>query len=86
MDSINTLMPRQNGRHFADNIFKHIFLTENACISILISVKFIHRGSINNMLALVQIMDWRGTGAKPLSEPMMTLFTDACMRLSASIS
>ena len=38
MDSINTLMPRQNGRHFADNIFKHIFLTENACISILISV------------------------------------------------
>ena len=27
--SINTLRPRQNGRHFADDIFKSIFLNEN---------------------------------------------------------
>ena len=25
-----SLRPRQNGRHFADNIFKYIFLNENA--------------------------------------------------------
>ena len=25
----NTLRPRQNGRHFADDIFKCIFLNEN---------------------------------------------------------
>ena len=29
MVSINTLRPRQNGRHFPDDIFKCIFLTEN---------------------------------------------------------
>ena len=28
-DSISTLRPRQNGRHFPDNIFKCIFLNEN---------------------------------------------------------
>ena len=27
--SINTLRPRQNGRHFTDDIFKCIFLNEN---------------------------------------------------------
>ena len=26
---INTLRPRQNGRHFADDIFKCIFFNEN---------------------------------------------------------
>ena len=27
--TINTLRPRQNGRHFPDDIFKWIFLNEN---------------------------------------------------------
>ena len=31
---INTLRPRQNCRHFADNIFKWIFLNENVWISL----------------------------------------------------
>ena len=31
---INTLRPRQDGRHFADNIFKYIFLNENVFIEI----------------------------------------------------
>ena len=31
---INTLNPRQNGCHFADKIFKLIFLHENSCIYI----------------------------------------------------
>ena len=38
---INTLRPRQNGRRFADDTFKRIFLNENARISIKISLKFV---------------------------------------------
>ena len=68
---INTLRPRQNGRHFADDIFKRIFLNENIWIPIKISLKFVPKGSINNIPALVQIMAWRRPGDKPLSEPMM---------------
>ena len=67
----NTLRPRQNGRHFADGIFKRIFLNENILIPIKISLKFVPKGSINNIPALVQIVAWRRPGDKPLSEPMM---------------
>ena len=31
-------------------------------------------GLINNIPALVQIMAWRRTGDKPLSEPIMVIF------------
>ena len=34
-------------------------------------LKFVPKGPINNIPALVQIMAWRRPGAKPLSEPMM---------------
>ena len=78
----NTLGSRQKCRHFTDGIGKHI-LHENAWISIQISLKCIHRGLINDMAALVQTMAWRKTGDKLLSEPMVTLFTDAYMCLSA---
>ena len=64
---INTLRPRQNGRHFPDNIFKWIFLNENVWISIKISLKFFPKGPINNIPAVVQIMAWRRSGDKPLS-------------------
>ena len=37
----NTLRPRQNGRHFADDNFKLIFVNENVRISIKISLKFV---------------------------------------------
>ena len=50
---INTLRPRQNGRHFPDDIFKFIFLNENAWISIKISLKFVPKGPINKIPALV---------------------------------
>ena len=53
---INTLRPRQNGRHFADDIFKFTFLEENTPISINISLKFVPGDRINNIPALVQIM------------------------------
>ena len=68
---INTLRPRQNGRHFADDIFKCILLNENVLIPNKISLKFVPEGPINNIPALVQIMAWRRPGDKPLSEPMM---------------
>ena len=68
---LNTLRPRQHGRHFADDSFKHIFLNEDIGISIKISLKFVHKGPINNIPAMVQIMAWHQRGDKPLSEPMV---------------
>ena len=68
---VNSLRPRPNRRHFADDILKRIFLNENVRISIEISLKFVPRGPINNIPSLVQIMAWRRPGDKPLSEPMM---------------
>ena len=82
----NTLRPTQNGRHFADDMFKWIFLNENVWIPIEISLKFVPKGPINNIPALIQKMAWRQTGDKPLSEPMMTQFNDAYMRHWASMS
>ena len=67
---LNTLRPRQNGRHLADDIFKQIFLNENVWILIKISLKFIPNCPINNIPTLVQIMAWGQPGNKPLSEPM----------------
>ena len=69
--NINILRPRQNGRLFADDIFKRIFFNENIRISIKISLKFVPKGLINNIPPLVLIMAWRRPGDKPLSEPMM---------------
>ena len=71
---------------FADNIFKWIFLNENVSILNNISLKFVPKGPINNIPALVQIMAWRRPGDKPLSEPMMADFTEAYMRPPASMS
>ena len=61
------------GAIFQTTIFKCIFLTENAWISIRISLQFVPNpmGPINNIPALVQIMAWRQPGDKALSEPMM---------------
>ena len=67
MECYNTLRPGQNGRRFADDTFKRIFLNENVRISIRISLKFVPRGPINNIPALFQIMAWRRSGDKPLS-------------------
>ena len=76
----NTLRPRQNGRQFPGDIFKCIFLTENVIISIKISLKFVPKGSINNIPTLVQIMAWRRSGDKSWSEPMVVgLLTHICV-------
>ena len=77
---VNTLRPWQNGRHFPDNIFKCIFLNENIWVTIKISLKFVPKGPINNIPALVQIMAWRRPGDKPLSEPMrVSLLSHICV-------
>ena len=68
---INTLRPRRNEQHFADDIFKHIFFNENVGILIKISLKFVRKGPISNIPALVQIMAWHCSGNEPLSELMM---------------
>ena len=71
---LNTLRPRQNGRHLPDAILKCIFfLNENVSISIKISLEFILKCPINNIPALVQILAWCRLGDKPLSEPMMII-------------
>ena len=77
---VNILRPRQNGRNFADDILKCIFLNENAWISLNISLKFVLKVRINNIPALVQMMAWSRPGDKPLSEPMMvSLLTHICV-------
>ena len=64
----HSLKPRQNGRHFA------------VWIPIKISLNFVPKGPINNILALVQIMAWRRPGDKPLSELMMvSVATHICV-------
>ena len=60
-----TLRPRQNGRNFADDNFKRIFLNEIDRISIRVSLSFPGAQLIINQ--------HRRPGAKPLSEAMMVI-------------
>ena len=73
MTKLNTLRPRRKGQHVADDIFKCIFYSENIGISIKISLKFVPM-TINNILALVQIMASRRPSDKPLFGAMMVCF------------
>ena len=68
---VNTLRPRRNGRHFADDNFKCIYLNANILISNTLWLKFVPNGPIDNNRALVQITAWCRTGDKALSEPVM---------------
>ena len=77
---INSSGLRQDGRHFADYIFKCIFLNEDIWILIDISLKFVPKGQINSIPKLVQKMAWHRSGDKPLSEPMMvSSLTQICI-------
>ena len=76
----NILRPRQNGRHFPDDIFTCIFMNENVWILITILLKFVPGGLIDNILSLVTITAWHRAGDKPLSEAMMvSLLTHICV-------
>ena len=50
---LNSSPTEQNGRHFADDILRCIFMNEKFCILIKISPKFVPEGSIDNNPALV---------------------------------
>ena len=77
---INSLRPRGNRRHFADDIFKCISLNEYVWISLKISLEFVPKVPISNFPALVLVMAWRRPGDKPLSEPRVeSLLTHICV-------
>ena len=78
--AINSCPPGQNDCHFADDIFRCIFVNKKFCILIKILMKFILKGPINNNPSLIQIMAWCWTGDTILSEAMIALFGDAYMR------
>ena len=69
-----------DGRYFADDVLKCIFVNENLWILLKIPLKFVRKGPINNIPALVQIMAWRRPGDKPFSEPMLVfVLTHICV-------
>ena len=72
---VNSSSPGQNGRQVVDDNLRCIFENEN--FYILIEMKFVSKGRIDNNSTLVYIMEWRRIGDKPLSEQMLTRFTDA---------
>ena len=74
--SLTQLPPGQNGRHFTDVIFSDAFLWMK---SLYFDWNFTEVCPIDNDPALVKIMAWRPIGDKPLSEPMLTQFTDSYM-------
>ena len=47
---LNTLRPRRNGQHFADNIFKRILFNENLWISIKIEIQRFSLNKIREIL------------------------------------
>ena len=66
--------------YLPDDIFNRISLNKNVWISIKMSLHFVPNGPIDNKPALAQVMAWHRAGDKPLSEPMLTRFSDAYMR------
>ena len=73
---LNTLRPRQNGRHNTDDNFRLIFLNENVKFSTKISLKFVPKGPIDNIPALVKVMAWRRSC---VSLVVVSLLTHICV-------
>ena len=61
--------PKQNGYHFAEDIFKGIFLNEYVCILIQISMKFDSKGLIDSNSSLADLLALCNTDGKPLPAP-----------------
>ena len=53
LSSLLNLPLDKNGRRFADDIYRCIFVNETFCILIEVSLEFIHKGPIDNNPALV---------------------------------
>ena len=54
--------------------------------NVLIRMKFVPQGLIDNKSTLVQVITWRRTGAKLLHEPMMTELYGAYLRHKGMMS
>ena len=50
---VNSSPPGQNGHRLADDILKFIFLNETVQFLTKISLKFVHKGPVDNNPALV---------------------------------
>ena len=80
---INKLRPRQNYRDCSD-IFKCIFLNENAWISVPISLKPISKGPIYNSPSLVQIMAWADQATRHCPNQTWLVYRRKCRYLLLS--
>ena len=69
---LQTVRSKHKGWKFADNIFNHISFKENIHILIQNFLNFVCIDPTDNISALVQVMAWHRTGAKPIPETMMT--------------
>ena len=67
----NSSPPGQDGRHFADDTFRCIFVKEKFCILVKIWLKFVPQDLIDKNPALVQIMACHIFSTKPLSKPVL---------------
>ena len=63
--------PGRNG------ILKYILVTENDCIPIWISQMFISNDLIGKKSTMLRVIVWHRKGGRPLSEPVMTHYSDA---------
>ena len=75
-----TSLPWQIVRHFTGYVFRCIFVNEKFCILIWMSLKFVLKGPIGIKQSLVYVIARCLTGDKPLSQPMLTRFTNAYMQ------
>ena len=72
-----TYLPLDKMATILQTTFSKIFSCMKSSIFLTkISLKFVPMGQIDNDPALVKIMAWRRIGDKPLSEAMLTQFTD----------
>ena len=74
---------KKNGCNFGDDSFKCVFVNENLCVLLGISLEFVPVVSIDNKPALVLVMAWCHISNKALSETMMS--TDIILNAPASL-
>ena len=75
--SVDTSSPEQDGRHFADDTSKYIFLNERFLFFIKKNYDVVTKRAIDNYPSLIHVRVWHWTGAKTWPEPMVTQFTNA---------
>ena len=76
---INSTPRAQNDCKIADDNLKREFVNETCLVSILLSLKSVTWGMVDDESALDYIMAGCRTGDKPLSKSLMTQYSDAYM-------